>query len=462
MKRKYLVMLFLSFLILLSACQPTPETAPVQGKSGSLIDMISGNYEYEPENAAALNGQTWSETVFEEEGIHIIVDAKIITQDVKGYPVVRVKSDTEKLLTSAFLQKSIGYFFDGCQPYYRTLQPIKKECEMQIIWYQQMISTGLVKDDMMDSANQSLEYYKNAYIEAAEYIPFDIETDPYGEKFMKDTGMEDVISLVAFPADGLMGILVKNNYVRFNRINSLSYYYEYEVGLSSFDDVPKSVTMDTKAALKIAEESVNIIAAGDDMKLARVATTNNASMYETDFSEFQDLEPRCLVFYFMRSFGGVEPNYIVQAAKTFNTNEADIQFRPGVDPDYIRVVVDDMKIVDWTWNHPDLIVGVMSQDVPLMPFEQIKDIFRQQVNYYYSYHAWPSSKETIKIDKIVLSLMKIDEKDNNEASLVIPVWDFIGTQDSVFFGIKDGGDADYSFLTINAIDGSSIDRSVGY
>ena len=341
------------------------------------------------------------------------------------------------------------------------MESTKKECEMQIIWFQQMISAGLVKDDMVDSANQSLEYYKNAYMEAAEYIPFDIETDPYGDKFMKDTGMENVISLVAFPADGFMGILVKNDYVRFHRINSLSYHYEYEVGLSSLDDVPKSVTMDTKAALKIAEESVNIIAAGDDMKLARAATINNASIYITDFKDFQDLEPTCLVFYFMRSFGDVQPNYIVKAAKTFNTNEADLQFRPGVYPDYIRVVVDDMKIVDWMWNHPDLIVGVMSQDVPLMPFEQIKDIFRQQVKNCYSYLVLDCF-ETIKIDKIVLSLMKKDEKDNNKASLVVPVWDFIGTQDSVFFGIKDGGDADYSFLTINAIDGSIIDRDWGY
>ena len=83
MKKAARLALVLFAVVCLVACQPTPETAAVQGKHGSLIDMISGNYEYEPENAAALNGQTWSETVFEEEGIHIKVDAKIIHRMLK-------------------------------------------------------------------------------------------------------------------------------------------------------------------------------------------------------------------------------------------------------------------------------------------------------------------------------------------------------------------------------------------
>ena len=452
-------MLFI--LSTLPACQPTPETAAVQSKSGSLIDMISGNYEYEPENAAALNGQTWSEKVFEAEGVHITVDAKIMTQNVEGYPAVRVKGDSQKFINPDFLGRSIDYFFNGGQPYCRAMEPGKKECEMQILWLQQMISTGLVKDDMVDSANQSLEYYKNAYMAAPEDIPFDVETDPYGEKYKQDTGIENEISLVSYPLDGLAGISITKNGLWFFRQTALDYSYEYEVGLNSLDDVPKSVNMDEKAALKIAEDSVNMIAAGDNMKLVRTATTNKASTYMTDYKDFQNLEPQCLVFYFMRSFGGVEPTYIRQAAKSFHTNEADPEYRLGVLPEYIRVVVDDLKIVDWMWVHPDMAVGVISDDVPLMPFEQIKNIFRQQVKNCYSYLVLDRF-ETINIDKIVLSLMKIDEKDNNEASLVIPIWDFIGTQDNLIFGIKDGGDADYSFLTINAIDGSIIDRSVGY
>ena len=462
MKRIACVVLVLFAAICLSACQPTPETAPVQGKRSSLVDMISGNYEYEPENAAALNGQSWSETVFESDNINILVDAKIMTQDAQGYPAVRVKDNSQKFISPDFLGKSIDYFFGGSQSYCRGMEPTKKECEMYIIWLNKMTASGRIKEDLIDSAQESLERYKKAYMEAPEDVRFDIETDPYGEKYKQYTGIKDAIALVSYPADGLKFISIAENHLLYIRQTSLVYSYEYEVGLSSLNDVPKSVSMDAKAALKIAEDSVNIIAAGEDMKLARVATINSASTYITDYSDFQDLEPTCLVFYYMRSFGDIEPIYIVHAAKTFNTNEADPQYRRGILPEYIRVVVDDLKIVDWMWCRPDMTAGVISKDVPLMPFEQIKDIFRQQVKYYYSYHAWPSSKETINIDKIVLSLMKIDEKDNNEASLVIPVWDFIGTQDSVFFGIKDGGDADYSFLTINAIDGSSIDRSVGY
>jgi hypothetical protein len=58
--------------------------------------------------------------------------------------------------------------------------------------------------------------------------------------------------------------------------------------------------------------------------------------------------------------------------------------------------------------------------------------------------------------------MKIDEKDNIGADLVIPVWDFVGTQNIVFDGNKYGGNADYTYLTVNAIDGTIINRDWGY
>ena len=339
------------------------------------------------------------------------------------------------------------------------MKPTKKESEMKILWYQQALSSGNVIENEVESANEQLEYYKNEYAAAPSDIPFDIKKDPHGEKHMQETGMDRIV-FIAYPANGLLYIDFWKDHLTFSRQSSLNNHYDYEVGLGPLDDVPGSVHMDGESALRLATDSVNAFAAGSDMELVRTATINKASMYMTDIIDYQNLKPECLVFYFMRNYNGVQSTYIRPSDEQFNLNEADPVYHPGVRPEYIRVIVDDLQIVEWVWVDPCVTIEIISDNVPLMPFEQIKDIFRQQVKNRYT--CLVDRTETIKIDKIVLSLMKISEKDNIEGGLVIPVWDFIGTKDIDFFGIKDSGDADYTFLTINAIDGTVIDRNFGY
>lgn len=58
-----------------------------------------------------------------------------------------------------------------------------------------------------------------------------------------------------------------------------------------------------------------------------------------------------------------------------------------------------------------------------------------------------------------LGLMRIKERNSKDTGLIIPVWDFMGTYtaEGILF------DDDYiSLLTINAIDGSIVDRGLGY
>ncbi len=72
------------------------------------------------------------------------------------------------------------------------------------------------------------------------------------------------------------------------------------------------------------------------------------------------------------------------------------------------------------------------------------------------------SHPNIQISRVRLNLMRIKAKNNATSGLLVPVWDFYGTQ--VF------GDGEVHVvpleetivLTINAIDGSMIDRELGY
>ena len=75
--------------------------------------------------------------------------------------------------------------------------------------------------------------------------------------------------------------------------------------------------------------------------------------------------------------------------------------------------------------------------------------------------------KTINIDRIELGLMRITDPATRSAGLVIPVWDFFGNVTTAFKnGEKSYSELDddplNSVLTINAIDGTLVDRSIGY
>ena len=72
------------------------------------------------------------------------------------------------------------------------------------------------------------------------------------------------------------------------------------------------------------------------------------------------------------------------------------------------------------------------------------------------------------IDRIVLGYARIYEPSKDaHTGLLVPVWDFFGTRkiESEYDGDSYSDTTDYptwSYLTINAVDGSIIDRSLGY
>ena len=72
------------------------------------------------------------------------------------------------------------------------------------------------------------------------------------------------------------------------------------------------------------------------------------------------------------------------------------------------------------------------------------------------------------IDRIVLGYARIYEPSTDEhTGIMIPVWDFFGsmTSESEYNGETESNtskDPNESFLTINAVDGSIINRNLGY
>lgn len=129
----------------------------------------------------------------------------------------------------------------------------------------------------------------------------------------------------------------------------------------------------------------------------------------------------------------------------------------------IRIFLDDEGIAMFEYCSPHDMAGVELDAAVLLPFSTIQAIYEDMivlVDNEYDTAEEPWTCEYF-IDHISLGLMRLTEQDVGSQGLLVPVWDFFGRSvDS--YGIERGTSGYTSLLTINAIDGSIIDRYAGY
>ena len=173
------------------------------------------------------------------------------------------------------------------------------------------------------------------------------------------------------------------------------------------------------------------------------------------------------VFTLGRLIGGVPsipiPNY--EGTLAFGADGA--EYREPWNQENIKVVVNDKGVVGFLWEYPPEILDVLNENVAIMSYDEIKEIAKSQLQRSQTADEFELSQngsKTIEINRIVLNMMRVAKKDSSDNYYYLPVWDLLGPtvvsagedlEDSTIISEK-------SFLTINAIDGSIIDRGLGY
>ena len=124
-------------------------------------------------------------------------------------------------------------------------------------------------------------------------------------------------------------------------------------------------------------------------------------------------------------------------------------------------------LVYFYWESPHTEPVLQVEDTQLMPFDQIADIFAKMIMVKNSDVQVANERngfDTVRnydITKVKLGLMRIKAKGSFDEGLLVPVWDFWGH--SVWEWQDETSDfGEEILLTINAIDGSMIDRELGY
>ncbi len=133
----------------------------------------------------------------------------------------------------------------------------------------------------------------------------------------------------------------------------------------------------------------------------------------------------------------------------------------------IEIRINDDGIVGFDYNAPLEVTETVVEGASMKSFDEIKSTFETMAAIQ---NADPNldvkqntgeriTPVTIEVDRVVLGYARISEADSFDTGLLVPVWDFKGT----VTWMDASNDSNYcSILTINAIDGSIIDRRLGY
>jgi predicted small secreted protein len=135
----------------------------------------------------------------------------------------------------------------------------------------------------------------------------------------------------------------------------------------------------------------------------------------------------------------------------------------GFSVEQVQFIIDDTGIIQFIWQSPYETVETVTQSSMVKSFDEIEGIFSKMILITNAYQGDDEVRLSIAVTKAQFGLMRVAVKNDNDSFLLIPVWDFFGTTTVEASGGTGGDQNIYlSRLTINAIDGSVIDRSLGY
>ena len=124
----------------------------------------------------------------------------------------------------------------------------------------------------------------------------------------------------------------------------------------------------------------------------------------------------------------------------------------------MEIRVNDEGVVGFDYIAPLTVTEVLVDNVHMKPYEEIRKTFEDMVAVK---HATQNENEEVEItvDRVALEYTRICEEDSLTNGLLVPVWEFHGKRTLYFMGNSWSSN---DVMTINAIDGTVIDRALGY
>jgi hypothetical protein len=110
------------------------------------------------------------------------------------------------------------------------------------------------------------------------------------------------------------------------------------------------------------------------------------------------------------------------------------------------------------YENPLTLGNMLQEQAALLPFEHVMDVFARVAPLKYAATEL-EEEQFIQVDWVVLGYMQLQMKDNPTHYQLVPVWDFM---EASGFGEPALQINNYVVFTVNAMDGTVIDRDLGY
>ncbi len=499
-KRNAAAVFIVLVLLQLTACQPTPKSVLVVNKNdGELESKISAS-------AQAAEGysapQTWEESfASKDERVNIEVNAQINVPDVSQYPVVNIEPlDLSQQTADNVLNALIGNNIIYAQSDTMT----KSEIEFEIKYAEDFLANELPAYE-----NSDPEYYKQKYTAMTEWLQYlytlsESTTDEAPRVISRNFASPEIneaddAALEATLRD--QGLSDKDLQSKMDEIHEqqqlnqeitgeidLGRKNKARIDLFKFSSVNQGVWFSNTESGNSVDDNFQVLDGHEDLELSyddalQIASAaiakigiDNTQLCQAGYVKVlqADGENQAKVYCFIyaRTVDGipithVERNMGVSTGQSFTEHWPD---------EILRVCVDKSGIIDFQWRYPINIKETMNNNVALLPYEDIQNNFKTYMQTQYAWNDYENEgvvSRKIVISRIELGLVRVAQK-NSAGFMLIPAWDFFGYTVDKYEKHQSGSyqlnenneyvDDRYgtSFLTINAIDGSVIDRNLGY
>lgn len=167
------------------------------------------------------------------------------------------------------------------------------------------------------------------------------------------------------------------------------------------------------------------------------------------------------IFHYTRKLNGIPITYTSDWGGNLEDMESEME---PWSYEVLDIVVTEDGIDAVNYNNRYDIGEVRTENLNLQPFDKIMEIYEKMMVIQNADVLNYAGGETYHIDRIVFGYSRIYEPATDSRSgLLVPVWDFFGSLEMQYGEEKYISALEYdSHLTINAIDGSIIDRGLGY
>ncbi len=503
MKKTGMLVLSLLILINAAACQATPEKDIVVEKN--LENMIEkatqtvsgaetqGQGMSLAEKLGAL--QTYKTDLADAKGkVTIHVDADVQIPDVSGVSVQRVErwKITQAQVDVLISQLMGGGSLISGDAYQLTKSEIQQQI-MEIRAAKQSAPSdnsekNLKAAGMLDAKLAELKELLKTAPDKRTDVPIDGKLQPMKQDV--DYAAGDKLYALAVTAQGDHKSLRVYNYAKeagnFIRYASEKNTFAQEMSYFSSEDEIKHAEAQGYSSYISSEELAQIpkvTLSENDAKakaeaLIAALGIGNMTCYSSDIKyggnydrtpdQTKYANPRKSVWFlrYGRSVSGVTATYTPWDCIKV---EKDAQTAPWPYED-MTFAIDDSGIVGFEWQSPYLVTDTVTENSNVISFDDVTKVFGTMA---LAVNAWdgvaagsPNLKALeIKVDHIKFGLTRITEENKRDSGLLVPVWDFLGTMTYVVEvdgKTKRYDDSGVPILTVNAIDGSIINRSLGY